>query len=521
MRNWHSLFEIFLYPIRILILGFFLLGVGNILTNPAFSSLFRVSGDFVVMAAGVCSRTGSFLVVNFPLFFMLRLVARKGGSAATVVSALAGYVTFLVVTMYAAPSTFPQSAYSSILGLSMSTVNPLTLSSSVHYPLQTGLVGALLTGFLTLWRYSRSRGHSEYSLFGFIDRDVWCVITTIFWCGISSRLLVEVWPYILQGLSICVSFIASDTANPVNLGLYGTLDRFLSTLNLGTLIRTPFWYGSSGGSWISMGGASIAGDVNIWTAQVEANSISGMTGRFITPYYVLNLFAVPGMLLAVGQIQTDRLERRRYRGLIVFMILISLFTGTLLPLEIGMLFLSPLLYLMHLGMTAILFGVLSAMRIYLGFQCSTNLTMTALPGTLLEYITYFQSSALRSSAMRLLVVGAIYFVIYYAMTQLYFRHLAIDIFHTGGQERLVNATIEAVGGVGNIKLVHSSFNRLVIGLYEPQKIDVNKLREAGAIRIVESKAGFSISFGAASTMIRTGIQTRQRQSIRDMDGDGQ
>ncbi|HCV54823.1 MAG TPA: hypothetical protein DF911_02230, partial [Erysipelotrichaceae bacterium] len=80
MRNWHSLFEIFLYPIRILILGFFLLGIGNILTNSVFATLFSVNGDFVVMFAGVCTRTGSFLVVNFPLFFMLRLVARKGGS---------------------------------------------------------------------------------------------------------------------------------------------------------------------------------------------------------------------------------------------------------------------------------------------------------------------------------------------------------------------------------------------------------------------------------------------------------
>lgn len=519
MRNWHSLFEIFLYPIRILILGFFLLGIGNILTNSVFATLFSVNGDFVVMFAGVCTRTGSFLVVNFPLFFMLRLVARKGGSAATVFSALAGYVTFLVVTMYAAPSTLSSSAYSSILGLSMSTVNALTLASLVHYPLQMGLIGALITGFVTLWRYSRSRGHSEYSLFGFIDRDVWCVITTIFWCGLLSLLLVEAWPYVLAGLNLCISFIASDTANPVNLGIYGVLDRFLSTLNLGTLIRSPFWYGSNGGSWISMGGTSIAGDVNIWTAQVKANSISGMTGRFITPYYVLNLFAVPGMLLAAGQIQTDRLERRRHRALIVLMILISLFTGTLLPLELGLLFLAPLLYLMHLGMTAILFGVLSAMKIYLGFQCSTNLTMTALPGTLLEYITYFQSSSLRESSMRLLIVGVIYFVVYYAMTQLYFRHMAVDIFHTGGQERMVNATIEAVGGINNIKLIHSSFSRLVIGLYEPQKIDVNKLRAAGAIRVVESRAGFSISFGAASTMIRMGIETKRRQSIRSIDGE--
>jgi PTS system maltose and glucose-specific IIC component len=514
MRGWHSLFEVFRFPLAVLVLGFVLLGLGNLAVNEAFASLYSVSSDFVLILGHIFSRLGTFLVVNFPLFFLMRLVAKKSGSATTMISALAGYVAYLVVTMYFAPSGLSSTAFSSILGLSMTQTNSLTLTTSVHYPLQTGLIATAVTGLVTLWCFSRSRPRSEYSFMPFISRDVWCVITTIFWCMVGALLVTEGWSYVLKGLEVCLDFIASDTTNPVNLALYGVMDRFLSTLNLAVLIRTPFWYGSSGGNWVSMAGSNIAGDVSIWTAQFAAGSISGMAGRFITPYYVLNLFAIPGLLIAAASLQTDRLGRRRMRSGVILLVLVSLFSGTLLPVEIGMLFLCPLLYLFHLGLTGILFGVLQAMHVYLGFQCTTNLTMTALPGTLMEFLVYARDPSLVGMVGKVLIVGVVYFFLYFFVTRLYFEHAAIDIFHTGGVERTVKAVLAGVGGVENIKLVHSSVSRLMIWLYEPGKLDVDTLRAAGGMRVVETKSGFAISFGAASTMIRRGIEKEIQQSVR-------
>ena len=113
------------------------------------------------------------------------------------------------------------------------------------------------------------------------------------------------------------------------------------------------------------------------------------------------------------------------------------------------------------------------------------------------------------------VVGLVYLVLYYAMTQVYFRYLAIDIFRTGGKERMVQGTILAVGGIENVKMVHSSVGRLTLGLYDHSKLNVEMLREIGGMRVVETKVGYSISFGSASTIVRQGIRQNMRRNVRD------
>ena len=516
MRNWHSLYDIFRFPLLVMLFAMALLGIGNSLTNTAFAPLYSVRSDFILLLGNAALRTGTFLLVNFPLLALIRFVTKKGGSATTVTSALTGYITFHVMTMYFAHTNMSPDAYSSILGLSMTSVDPLTLTSSVHYPLQMGIVATIVTGTITLWIFERSRRRWEYSLFAFISRDVWCVIVTTLWCAVGGIVLALIWPYFLSTLQIAINFITSDTANPVNIGIYGMLERVLAGANLLTLIRSPFWYGANSGSWISMGGASVVGDVNIWTAQFASGRISGMSGHFITPYYILNLFAVPGMLWACYSLQTDRLEKRRTLGLFIVLTVLSYLSGTLFPLELGMIFLCPLLYFLHLGMTGILFGVLQAMHVYLGYQSTSGLVMTAMPGSLAELLVYLANPSLAPRVVMIIIVGFVYLVLYYLLTQVYFRYLAIDIFRTGGKERMVQGTLLAVGGIENVKMVHSSVHRLTLGLYDHSKLNVDLLRKLGGMRIVETKAGYAISFGAASTIVRQGIQQRMRRNMREL-----
>lgn len=339
----------------------------------------------------------------------------------------------------------------------------------------------------------------------------------MFFSTIFGIIIAYIWPYIIEALQAAITYIASDTTNPANLAVFGIMERMLSVLNLGTIIRSPFWYGTSGGSWISMAGTNIAGDVNIWTAQLAAGSISGMTGRFITPYYVLNMFAIPGLLWGMYSMQTDRLERRRTRMLYILVTAMSLLSGTLLPVELMLFFLCPLLFLFHIGYTGVLFGVFQSMHTYLGFNYSGTSTITAMPGTLLEYLSYIGNSSLTDMLIKILIVGGISFLIYFFFTRLYFRRLALDVFHTGGKDRLVMGTVEALGGIENVKLIHSSADRVVVSLYDPTKLNVNKLRELGSIRITETRAGYSIAYGAASTMVRIGIIEYMRDSIRSVN----
>lgn len=513
--KWHSLFELLLFPIGVIMAAVVMIGVGNLITNPVFSLFYSIQSDFVIVTAEAVSKVGTFLLVNFPLLILLRIVTKKSGSATTIISAFAGYITYAVFTMYFSANDLTSNAYSSILGLSVSSSSTTILNSGTKYPLQTGIIATLIVALITLSSYNASRRRSDYSFFAFVSKDTGCVIRTIVFCAIAGVLVAYGWPYVLDGLNKVITFIASDTTNPVNLMIYGSLERILMVFNLGSIIRSPFWYGTSGGSWMSMAGTSVAGDVNIWTAQLSANSIASMTGRFITPYYVLNIFAVPAMILAIFSVHTDKLERTRLVVFYLFAIVVSMFCGTLLPLELILFTLCPLLFFMHIGCTGLLYGIFQALHVALGFNYTGTATVAVNPGTLLEFLSYASNSSLHDAVIKVVIVGLITAVVYFFMTKFYFNHLALDLFRTGEKDRIIKETIESVGGIENIKLVHSSINRLVISLYDPSKLDVNRLKQLGSVRIYETKAGYAICFGSSSTMIRRGISKEMRSFIRE------
>lgn len=517
MRNWHSFFEILKFPLEVIFFAVIIAGIGNLLTSPAVGIVNLITSDYILLAAEIMQRAGQFMIVNFPLLFLIRLSARRGGSATTLVSAVAGYGAFLVATMFFANPSLPATAFSSILGISISKSNLAYLSGSTHYPLQTGVIGALIVAFITVWSFNRSRNRNEYGFFSFISKECSVTIRTVFFSILAGAGVAYVWPYIFMGIQKIVSFITVDTTNPVNLTLFGICDRLFSTLGLSTLIRQPFWYSANGGSWVNMAGASISGDVTIWTSQVAANAISGYSGRFFTPYYVLNIFAVPGMIWALYSLNTDAMERRKKRTLCILATIVSLVSGTLLPLELMLLILCPLLFMFHLLYTGILFGVLQTLHAYLGYYSNDTLTIMAMPGTLPEMLSYIQQPALTRALKIVAIAGVISMIVYFFVTRIYFRRMALDLLDTGAKERLVKGTIKAVGGVENIKMIQSSASAMTISLYDPGKLSMERLRLLGSYRVYETRAGYTICFGAASTMIRIGINDAMRESIRSIN----
>jgi len=516
MRNWHSLFEILRFPLEIVFLATILMGFGNLLSNPAFGIVKAINNENVTKVAEIFIQTGRFLVVNFPILIMIRMSARKGGAGTTFISCFAGYLAFLMATVFFAKTNLASTAYSSILGISINSSAITALKSGTHYPLQTGVIGVVIIVIITLLSFNRSKKRVEYGFFGFISWEAVCTIRTVFFSFIAGIAMSYAWPYVIAGIQKIVSFIAVDTTNPINLTLYGIMDGLLNSLGLGTMIRQPFWYGTSGGTWVNLAGASIAGDANIWTAQLAVGSINGMAGRFITPYYILNIFAVPGMIWALFSLYTDPIERRRKRLLAIVATIASVLSGTLLPLELMLLVLCPLLFFFHLGFTGILFGVLQSMHCYLGYNTTATLSVSALPGSLPEFLTYLSIPSLQGTLITITVVGIISAVLYFFMTRLYFKHMAIDLFNTGDKERLVDGTIKAVGGIENIKMIQSSMYQLTIQVYDPMKVDVMRLKNLGSYRVYETRAGFRIGYGAGSTMVRTGIAKNMRDSIRNI-----
>lgn len=517
MKNWRGVFEIVRFPIEVVFVGMILLGIGNLLTNNVFGIVTLIENDYIKMIIEIIYKTGQFLIVNFPLFFMYRWVTRKNGSIVTVISATIGYVTFLVTTMLFSKTTLSSTAYYSTFGISLTKTSVSALTGSTRYPLQTGLVGCLAVSFATLLAYNQTKKRNEYGWFTFISKETACALRTILYSFLVGLLFSFLWPYFIRAVNTIIDFISVDTTNPVNLTLYGILDRLFSTFDLGSLIRTPFWYNTNGGTWIGLTGNIAQGDVNVWTAQVFSNSVTGQAGRFITPYYILNIFAIPGMIWGMYTMQKNQFQKGKARALCIIATVASMVSGSLLPMELLLLFLSPLLYFMHLGCTGILFGLLQAMHIYLGFNNSDTLTISALPGTLAELISYSANSKLQTTILYLLIIGSVTMLLYFFMTRFYFKHLAVDLFRTGDEERLVSGTIKALGGIENVKAISSDCFVLYVTIFDNAKIDIDRLKRLGATKVVEIRMGYEIYYGGSSTMIRRGIDQARRDSVREIE----
>ena len=120
MRRWHSLLEIIQFPLKMLFVAIILTGLGTLITNQSLSVFWSVNDRNILLLADLFKRTGSFIIVNFPFFVMIKFLATKSNSSVPIMIGITGYVLVLVITMLFQPAGLPTSASSAILGLSYS-----------------------------------------------------------------------------------------------------------------------------------------------------------------------------------------------------------------------------------------------------------------------------------------------------------------------------------------------------------------------------------------------------------------
>ncbi len=516
LKLWHSLYDVLKVPLLIILVGMMMVGTGSLLISSTFDSLYVINVPVLVMVGRILSTTGAFIVANFPLFIMLRLVTRKAGSSVTVPCALCGYVAFAVSTMLIDNEGLPAYAFKEILGISLQLPGTYSSASSVVYPLDTGIVGALCTAGIVLLLYHNRQPKKHNALSHILTRSTWFFFITIVLCALAGAAVAFLWHYFYAIIARIITVITVDTANPVNLSLYGVTDRILTILNLNNLIRTPFWYTGAGGSWIAESGTSIAGDVSIWTAQTSSGVFTGMSGRFITTYYVLNIFTVPALLWAMFSVQNDKEKKKKQFFFVLILTLFSMFTGILLPVELCLLLFAPLLFVMHCAVSGLLFALLQSLQIYIGYNAPNGLSSGIMPGSLMELFTYLSNPGVQEKLSMFVLVGICIAVFYFVMTRFYFRHMAIDLFHTGRKEKMVHAMVEALGGAANIHRVTSTISSVCIDVFEEERVDETKLLAAGAVYVEHTGDRFIVHVTEASTMIRIGLEKKRQAVVRDV-----
>ena len=121
MRRWHSLLEIIQFPLKMLFIAIILTGVGTLIANQNLSVFWSVTDRNILLVAELMRRTGSFIIVQFPFFVMLKFLATRTNSSVPIMIGIAGYILVLLITMLFGQQGLTASAYSSIFGLSSSS----------------------------------------------------------------------------------------------------------------------------------------------------------------------------------------------------------------------------------------------------------------------------------------------------------------------------------------------------------------------------------------------------------------
>ena len=495
MKRIMNLYESCKTPIRVAYFGFVLIAFGFLIQNENVNIFYTFKSSIVLFMAELCSKIGEFTIMNLPLIFMLNMVCKKANNASPVVMSLVGYFTFVVTVMLLTPQNLNSTFYASGFGIN-SIFKP---TSSTRLALETGMIGSFLVAFATRTAFIFSRHRGNYSITNLLSRDMAGIFYNIIFCFILGVMVAYIFPPLYEYIQNAMSFIAADFSDPLRLGLYSVLDRVMSILGLGNIIRYPFWYTAIGGSFSNtLTGQSVLGDVNIWNYVKDAYYGYVGAGRFITPYYVINMFMIPGIYIGTLLSISDKKDRSYLWIMFVVAILLSIIAGNPLPLELMMLFTSPLLLAFYLTGVGIVSATLSRLGAFMGFSSHTTNTVVAMPGSFPDFIINVRNSSLIPSIRTILIVGLAAFVICVLITVIYYRVLAFDFVRTGKTDQFIYSIIDSVGGDDNIIYAGAGLFKLNIYLKDPAKISIEKVSDLNMGKVSETKNGLSFEIGTSA-----------------------
>ncbi|MBS3971905.1 MAG: PTS transporter subunit EIIC [Erysipelotrichia bacterium] len=498
MKRWHSLFDGMSASLKYYLVLTILFGVIRSLAIPIISSIVRFESPDALRFLEILRITLVFLLQLFPFVVLVSLAQRKlKHSGAVVASIISGII------IYALTLLTPLSNLSNQYGFTLFNLS-LPSSSYVSQPVQLGFMLTLLSYQIVKFSIRISRRNIPYGFVGFIDNDTWVILYTIIFSLIVGYGVVLGWPWVIMGLEAIMKFIAQDITNPVNLFIYGILEHTLILFNLQSILHANFWFSTMGGSWINPSGTLILGDVNIWIEQLINNIIPVGFGRFISGWYIVNMFIIPGMLWGIYLQFSDKFDTRRYRNMFFLLTLVSILLGFRLPFELFLVLTAPLLYMFYILFTAIIYAIVSALGINVGPIINAGITYV-LPGNGVHALLYLRNPLLSERVWQLFIVGFVSLVLMSLITHIYYKYLAIDFIGVGNKQKSVEAILLAMGGLDNIKIIHSSFSRIYVLPYDKSKVDFDRVNIFGVSRIIENKNGYSLNFGGASGIVRKAI----------------
>ena len=522
----------FMLPIAVLPVAGLLLGIGSSFTNATMIDTYGLQailgeGTILNLFLTVLSKAGSALFDNLPMIFAVGCaigMAKKEKE----VAALSAVIAYF--TMNAAVNAMLVNS-GQILddGSIADFVIQGTITSSVGIQtLQMGVFGGIIVGLGVAALHNRFYTIELPSALAFFSGSRFVpIISTVVYVLVGIGMFF-VWPVVQNGI-YALGGLVTGTGYLGTL-IFGIIKRALIPFGLHHVFYLPFWQTVVGGS-MEVAGKMIEGGQNIFFAQLADPStvhFSADACRYFSGEFIFMIFGLPGAALAMYQ--TAKPEKKKQAGgLLLSAALACMATGITEPLEFSFLFVAPMLFVVQVILAGAAYMIAHILNIAVGLTFSGGLLDLFLFGIL-------QGNA-KTSWLRIIPVGIIYFLLYYGIfkflilkfnlktpgrededteTKLYTKADYNAAKESGVKVAEVSALITAgLGGKANIEDVDCCATRLRCTIKDPEKVQEALLKQSGSRGVILKGKGIQVIYGPQVAVLKTNLEAFLQTSAAD------
>ena len=519
----------FMLPIAILPVAGLLLGIGSSFTNATTIETYHLTsilGEGTVLNAllMIMNKVGSAVFDNLPLIFAVG-VAIGMAKKEKEVSALSAVIAYFVMN----------TAINAMLTITGQILDNGEIAESVLegtitsvcgiQSLQMGVFGGIIVGLGVAALHNKFyRIQLPYALSFFGGTRFVPIISTIVYMFVGI-LLYFVWPVVQNGIYALGGLVTGS--GYVGTLIFGLIKRALIPFGLHHVFYMPFWQTAVGGT-MEVAGQMVQGGQNIFFAQLADSAniahFSADATRYFSGEFIFMIFGLPGAALAMYQCAKPE-KKKAAGGLLLSAALACMATGITEPLEFSFLFVAPALFAVQVVLAGSAYMIAHMLNIAVGLTFS---------GGLLDFFLFgiLQGNA-KTSWMRVIPVGIIYFFLYYFIFKFMIRKFD---FKTPGREdedtetKLytkadVNARREAaqaetvtsddatseaitrgLGGKKNISDVDCCATRLRCTVKDASRVNDGILKATGASGVVHKGQGVQVIYGPNVTVIKSNLE---------------
>lgn len=368
--------------------------------------------------------------------------------------------------------------------------------------LDMGVFLGIILGLVVAYfhnKYSDTQFNNAFQIYGG-TRFVFIVLIPVI--VLLAVMFTYIWPVFQMGINGLGTFI--NQSGNFGLFTYGTLERLLIPTGLHHLVYTPFLYSSLGGV-AEVGGVIFEGSRNIYFAEMADPTILRLSQSVIWDARgISKMFGLVGACLAMYQTALPK-NKNRVKAILIPAVITSVIAGVTEPIEFSFMFVSPLLFLIHSGLSGLSMVTLNILDV-----------RAIGPNGLIDFLLYnLPLGIAKTSWPMFILVGILFFGIYY----LVFRVLIVKMnIKTIGREEenvklyskkeyteskqgkvsndLGTLVLDLIGGNENIESITHCYTRLRLVVKDADSIIETDLVElTNATAVIKKDKNVQIVYG--------------------------